>query len=603
LENNIRQITHKSLFIREWDILSELTLKFIDKKNTDNFLKIAERIGTLLSREVNVNSKTIYTQESDSSIEIPKQGTNFGCIIDNNSIVLANWLYDLSSIEGKHLIHFLLSKEVFRNILFDSYLPNTIFKNFFEILLNCITVLWCIKDLSLISYYDRNVGFISQRMIYGFDKADILLWERRFTNLYFSEISIKEFFEKIYSLSQKMIYNNLSFENLQITFNQFIDLYEPRLEHPLFPTHMKERHLNILAKILHLGYKDTSARKIGEYFHRKHDVINYAFKEMTNLYLLYWLPRVNYQALKLYPSTFQLLISDKSSKDELLKIFHKNHYIFNLYESTSKNNQLIYASFQSPLIIQNQLEELFDRYMKKNKITDYFFQSPKRRTIFGTIITDKITPTKNMYTQLIVEPETFPIKTFTFLDEIIEIDYTKKTKKVFFAEEVLGFLASLNARFLPQGMYDFRIVEFVELCKKFNVDINQTKDVMSYINKMEHRCLRLGLLDYKLILWVKSNHAKSLNFELFVNPEDSRVDTLINNLKSFATLSKTEFKDRVVLTFQGISYDKHLVDFIKSQISSYNIEFIFNEFTRNIDFQRCLCLNKLYDYDNFRWKF
>ena len=126
---------------------------------------------------------------------------------------------------------------------------------------------------------------------------------------------------------------------------------------------------------------------------------------------------------------------------------------------------------------------------------------------------------------------------------------------------------------------------------------------MSFINKMEHRCVRLGLLDYKLSLWIKSSHSNSLNFELLVNPKDKRIEKLTTDLKVLASLSVTEFLDRVNFTFQGVHFDKYLVDIIKKKISDYDIEFIFSESIRNTEFQRCVCLHQLYDYDSQRWTF
>ncbi|MFW9923693.1 MAG: hypothetical protein ACFFDW_10455 [Candidatus Thorarchaeota archaeon] len=582
--------------------MSEIEKNF-DNRYTEDFRKITQRISRYFSKEVNTSNKNIYVQDSNSSIEIPKQGINFGIIIENDKIILANWLNDLSRNEKKALIHFLLSKEVIRNILLENYVPNNISKNFFEVILNCLTTLWCIEDWNLTSYYDRNIGFINQRMPFGFDSNVNLLWEKKFINIYFSELPIKDFFDKIYYLTQQMIHGNLPFEKIELSINDFMNSFEPNSETPFLPIYLKERYLQIFEFIYQTGFRDISAKKIGEKIGKKHDVINDALKEITGFYMTYWLPQINYQVLKLYPSTIQLTIHDKQTSTELLKSLHKIPYIINLFEEQSNEKQTINAIVQSPLIVQNQLEELFEKYSKKGKISDYSLLTPIKQAIFGTVSTENIIPTSDIFTKLMLEPESLPIKTFKFVEKTTEIDFSKKAKKAFFAEEVLGYLASMRARFLPQGMYDFRRTEFVELLTKFNVDSTKTEEVMKYINKMEHRCCRLGLLDYRLILWVKSNHLTNISFELMTNPRDKRVEELTNNLKSFSTLTKVEFKDRVTFTLQGIRYNKELVEAIKKQISSYGFDCKFYEFQRNIDFQRCLCLHKLYDYENSRWKF
>ena len=584
-------------------ILLDLSLKNLDKEHSINFKKIAERISSFLSIELNINSINVYFQEPNSSIEIPTQGINFGCIISSNSIVLANWIKNLSSQERKIIIHFLFSKEIFRINLLKKITFNHSYGEIIEMWLSVLSILWCIKDLNLNSYFHRSIGYILQRMIFSFDKKTKLNWDKEFTIIYYSEISLKKLFDRILSIIKKGKYENWSAVKMESSFHDFVDTLEPSQEFHLLPIQMKERYFAILEKLLQVGFRDSSARKIGTYLHREHDVINNAYREMIDQYVLYWLPRVDYLALKLYPYTFRLTISDKQITNELLEIFKKNPYIFNLYVTNSRNNNIIYASFNSPYIIHHQLEKLLERYSKKEKITDYFLQSPRRRTIFGTIATDKLELAHVTYDLLISQQKKLPIKTFTFLDEVLYPHHEKKTKKAYFAEEVLGFLSTIRARFLPQGMYTFHNVEFIELCNKYGVNTNETETVMSYINKMEHRCQRLGVLDYKLTLWVKSSHSTNLNFELLVDPMDNRVKELTNNLKSFASLSKTEFVDRVILTFQGIKYDKYLVNLIEKQISSYDIEFMFTELNRNVDFQRCVCFHQLYDYDNQRWKF
>lgn len=74
---------------------------------------------------------------------------------------------------------------------------------------------------------------------------------------------------------------------------------------------MTERHLDI-AKILHeFGNSKSTSTSIGEALDRKHDVINYAFKEMYEYYNVYWCANINPLTIKLYPYFFRIAINDQ----------------------------------------------------------------------------------------------------------------------------------------------------------------------------------------------------------------------------------------------------------------------------------------------------
>ena len=254
----------------------------LDKKYTTSFKQIAKRINILLSKDVNFDSINIYFQNLESELEIPKMGIRFGCIYQDKCIILGKWLKNLSSRERKILIHFLLSKEIFRVILISNQKLDPLFQDFIEIILNTITILWCIEDLNFNSYYNRNIGFINQRMIYGENKEINLKWDRFFTIIYYSEINVKELFEKTFSIMKRVVHQNHSFSEFETSFANFIESLNPTSDFPLIPFQMKERYYQIFERMLEVSFKESSARKIGEYLGKKHDVINNAFREIMD---------------------------------------------------------------------------------------------------------------------------------------------------------------------------------------------------------------------------------------------------------------------------------------------------------------------------------
>ena len=579
----------------------------IGSGKTDNdllkkYLKIKGVIEKRFNKSILKDNIEIHLQSSNSEIQIPQFGSNFGLIKENNSLIFANWFDTLSRNERRVLVDFLLTREVFWNIFEIENLPND-HSILIEKLLNLLAIIWLTSELKQKSIHHRNMGFIIQRQIFGLDQKIIFQWKQIMLAVYYSNVNLDILFQRIGATIKDALIDRFKPDILEKKFLDWVDSLKPIDDALYFPIKMKQRHFDVLKCIMQLNYAQSTARKIGDKLQLKHDAINYAFHEIKDLHLLYWVPRINFLALKLYPYTIRLMVNTEEAKNELLKVLVKNPYIFNLFEAKYKDGFFIFASLNSPHIVCNNLAEKFEKYKKSNQISDYFLQAIRRRRVFGSVTTRDFSTTEKSIENIFSDPASFDIATYNFIDENFYPLHDKQSKKVFFNYEVLGFLSLLRVRFLPQGQYGFHATEFIEFCKKHDVNPSNLAETMNYINKLERRCIRLNLLEYKLTSWVKSMHTTNVYYEIFSEPNDKRISELVNKLKSFASLTVIEFSDRVFFVFQGITYDQQFFKMVKKQIEKADLSF--NEFNavKNVDFNRCICLHELYDQEGKCWKF
>ena len=99
------------------------------------------KIGKALNIEPKDVPFKIIIQKPEFGTEIPNLGRKFGVLYDEKgNLILAKWLFDLSSKEQNVLIDFILNREVFR-LYFNSEIgeKHDLYNRFTDIMLQIIT--------------------------------------------------------------------------------------------------------------------------------------------------------------------------------------------------------------------------------------------------------------------------------------------------------------------------------------------------------------------------------------------------------------------------------------------------------------------------------
>lgn len=584
--------------------MTKILERTCSKRLTKEFRNLSLEIADYLNLPKLAETTRVFFQNKSCTIEVFCKGKNFGVIREGNHLVLANWLTDLPQKAQEALIDFLLTKETFRDYFESELASHDRFTDLLEIILGIMAILWLINRKGLNSYRHKNIGFIQQRIAFTEkDPISRMDWEYYSSSAFYNEISVLQLYGKLRTLVKKGLRNNSPQKELIKELDLWFKSFDRENNDSFFPIKMRERHYDIFEALRSIGFAKSSAKNIGAKLGLKHDVINTAFKEMSDLYLTFWHPQINFLKLKLYPFIFRVNLPKASYKNKLLAKLREVPYCNNILEGGKKGEQIIFGSLKCPLIIHNQLQAFFENMAKQDMISDYFFKTPRRRTLFSSVILTDSQYSIKSYRDLMNNPAKYGVKTYTLLDELIDITKSPKRKKTIFDPNVLGFLAILRGRLLNKGDYGVYVPEFIELLEMNQIDSKDTTATMRFINQFEHRCKRLGLLKYHLTLWKKSTHRTNLYCEILVEPNNEELLQLIDKFKLLASLTKTEFLDRVLLTFQGVSGKAIFRKAIEQELKQTKLPYTFYKAQYLTEFQKCIPYHKLYDFEKHLWTF
>ncbi|NHJ48907.1 MAG: hypothetical protein FK733_14070 [Asgard group archaeon] len=164
------------------------------------------------------------------------------------------------------------------------------------------------------------------------------------------------------------------------------------------------------------------------------------------------------------------------------------------------------------------------------------------------------------------------------------------------------FLSTVILHRLGHVYYICRPVELkFELCEKKDIDTTKTPEVMDFINQMDIRLRRLGLVDYFLYFKEFIHIKKALYFELIENPEE--ISEFVKKLEVFGDMMTISFLDRVVIYFPEVKYDSMFREFVEKLLMEKNITHRVYQFNHH----RGLNVDKInyleaYDFETKQWK-
>jgi hypothetical protein len=269
----------------------------------------------------------------------------------------------------------------------------------------------------------------------------------------------------------------------------------------------------------------------------------------------------------------------------------------------NQTGEILVGLLYCPHVVQANLDENFTKLQKKGIICNYIFYQLRKQKRYCTITQKEFKATAENYKKLITNPPDFTYETLLILDE--ETDITKipkRKRKLAIDDNLLTYFSIYGARNLRRVDYMFfPLEELFGLCERNDINPEDSRKLNDFVNQVELRLFRLGLIDYFLNIENIGTYSNVLYFELTINPNDPKVSALVDKFKIFSALVCFEFIDKVIIGFPNISLNHPAKEIVEEEFKKLDIEYLIYWIRTVKGFKRYIPLNNLYDYEKESW--
>ncbi|HUT80310.1 MAG TPA: hypothetical protein VMZ29_03830 [Candidatus Bathyarchaeia archaeon] len=580
------------------------TLEGLRQLFIEKILKVEDYLGRIIdNKELNIKY-----QEINSLYDIPDLGRNFGSIYDkDNTLILGNWLQNLTNNENSILVDFILTREAFRRFL-DQDLPKFhSYERFTEILLQIIAILWIIETYPR-KYTSYHISVIRQRTDAYEESENILKsnsWVYFMNNAVQQNIPAKSIYKVLIERVKDAITEEKSIVDLAWDLMYWLKAHLPEEISYGLPFYIKKkRHYDLLKTLSKRKYENSSALQLSGIIGKSHNSITISFKQIMDEYGIYWWPNIDILKLKLYPYFLRIKTEKKEHHELIIEKMKTVRYFKFIRESVSENKRTIVGWMDSPLTVYEQLLDYFEKLKRSGFVIDYFLKQIRHKRVTWTISTKKYEPKEEIYLKLLNTTDKKSHTRIIAMDKKYEIASLQKEKEEYFNENVLMFIGSLMSKHLGKSNIIFNPIELVyELCEKNEVDSKNSEKVRDFINQMEIRCRRLEIFDYYLYFREFILFKKALYFEIPLIKNMQIIDTLLEKLEITREMIRLTFMDRIVVLFPDVIYESILREKIENLLEEKDINFICLQLNYHRGLKRSKFLfNEVYDFDKNQWK-
>ncbi|MFW9923610.1 MAG: hypothetical protein ACFFDW_10040 [Candidatus Thorarchaeota archaeon] len=552
------------------------------------------------------NNKKITFQNDNSKINIPKIGINFGLRIENEQIILANWILELPIKEREVVIQYLLAREIFREYI-RILLPvtNNPLLPLIDVVNNIITFLWLADHEKYEQLLSPAVSNIRMRITLSgsklFENHD---WQWFLINTFTNKVEPNDIIQMLKEKFDFAIQNNLTLKQFEEAIIDWQSEFILKKDFSVLPIVMKKRFIELLKTMNSLGLQKSTAKNLEKLLKRSHNVIAIDFRKLYEEYEVFWNVEKNVLLLRLYPFFLRITFKEDKKRELLLQKLKTYKYFHFIMEGKNLKNELVISAFfNCPQITHNHLTSYLEELKRKESITDYYFQMIRREKLTSSISESIIKVSPNTYLDLLENPSNYSFQTLTLSDKIFNFNKLPRISKAVYEENLLKFLSIFRARYVQKGQYMVQSVkELYELFEHMNLkDYEEKREY--YINQIENRCRRLKLIDYKLNIKDIMNYSKILFYEIFENPESKSLQLFISKLESFYSLIYCEFLDKVLIGFPQIPEDHDFNKFIEEQLIKSDFKFMSYYVRKNKEFYDHVSYDKLYDNNKDTWTY
>ncbi|MHA1656901.1 MAG: hypothetical protein ACTSWT_10355 [Candidatus Heimdallarchaeota archaeon] len=574
-------------------------------KLTKDFQNLVGKIAQdLVLPQIDATNIEVKIQDKSEETVILDDWHTFGLASEEpNRIIISNLYFSASKRVFHTILLYVLCREVFRRYFLHCCKNWEQYNDLVYVSLNLIAALWLFKEKKIKTLTSPHAGIIRSSLFFK-DKVNLRFndWDRYLVLLFRRKIAGKVVFDKFVELINLAVEKKWPLDKLLHQFRSWLDVLLKDEDFLALPLWVSEREYSIISLLHQMGMKNSSASKIGEKLSLKHDVINSAFRVLYDKYNIYWGCEIDFLSLHLYPYFLRITLRDREFRGMLIEKLQKTPYIKNAYEGRCNDALVITAHFFCPHIIQDKLVNYLENLLKKGYIQNFICSPLKKKTLLSSLTTKKITSSLKTYEQIFAHPEKYQYKTLTLFEKEYKQNQIPKIKKTLFEENILNFISVLRAKFITKGYYMFYVPELFAFCKKNGITVKDDS-LMYFINQMDIRCRRLGVLTYFLNIQKLTRHRRSLFFELIEEPQNIHSTGFLSKISFVSNMVIYEFHDRIILDFPRIGFDHPFRIFLEKILINENIPF--QTYTQNLlpEIDRYIPYHELYNYATNKWTF
>jgi len=573
------------------------------------FLEIIKTIGEQFDIKNPLLRKISLAKEPNDE-RISDYGPGFGVQLEPAKIILAKWLFELPKREKENILQMILVREAFRCFLDKAICVPKKYWFFVEVVLNIIAIVWLAHTFQY-SYCHPVVIDMRGRIV--FDNNNEMKsnnWEWFLIDCIKYNISVKEIFNQLIEVLQDNLEEKRPLKEVARKLEKWYEQQKEELDYSLLPLKLEPRHYQIIKALVDLGATQASAKKVGEVIGKSYNVANKNFIDLTDTLDVYWRAEINDLFLKLYPHRFEVQILKKASLNILVKQFKQIPYIREIdLNSQDYHNISLAGLLISPLIVKNNLQVAFERLQRKGQIGDFFIDEIRRKRIFCAVTTQNIARNEKSVQTILESPELIrDLVVLNLLDKRYDFFTEHKEKsKLVLDENLLTFLALIRARYLGKAHYMLaELSKIYQLAKKNNIDSTDSRMIKNFVNQLEIRCRRLGLLDYYLNIRSIGNFSKYLYLRIMAKSTDKELQNFICKIKYLSGTGAIilDLPDKLLVQFPKAGLDSILHQILSEELAKLNVEFSWQNMSYYRAYVPPLSLEyyKYYDFKAKRWK-
>jgi hypothetical protein len=533
--------------------------------------------------------------------DAPEYGSKYGVNRNDKEIIYGSWLENLKPKYYKvNLVEFLIIREsiacfIDEDLLFDVDI------NLAQYILNISALAYMRKKHESRSFETRLINIRNRVLIIG----ENLKEEEKF------------FLAKLQSLSSIIISQQITYQHLFETFLHFLDetslseidegeildyIYRYMSNIPeeiIAPIRLKKNTLQVVEKVIKLGF-DATAKKISSILGRDHATIFREFNRIASRYKAYLKVHKNYHKLGLH--FYYILIQLSKDKEDnftrALNELNKDRYVGLIFEGENKSSRYIFSITLCPHFVSDSLGNKFENFLKNKVITSFEIKPIRNRIFMTSFIEDRFEPSIENYGKLLNEEITCT-KLKTWDDNNFQkappMRFTEKEDNLLRAMSIYRSHSLVN----PQSYRGFS-AQMKKFAEDNNVNVNELDDYLGFMNVLRNQLLENNLIDFRLELTVTYLAiADQLIIKVNCNPDDEKVQTLMNKLSIFSSIFFIVYHDGIIIKIIGLNNGHEITNLIEDLLINNELEF--ETFTVNQKPLKYIPFNELYHYKGNKW--
>ena len=558
---------------------------------------LLEEITSYISETLNIIPKWQIRKISIHSIEL-KYGVSIGIERKGGEIRIANSLImTKKSRHIRYLLYFVVVK-----VSLIQFITNEI-DEIEEAFLNVLTVLWLRENFNIQSTDSVIFRAINSRIYSSsIDGIDYTHFSFFLNQLFARKKKFKEVFEvyrnftEVESLKGKELFDAL----IKWEYSLYSDL------EIIAPIYLNEQLHTTIQLLLELGCENANVETIANKMNVHPNTVRRNYKILMDKFAIHWSANIHLEKLNLHRYFLKIITNKTENIEKLTRIvWNKLPYNNRIFLGEMNNfNKIIYSpTLFCPHIVAENLDAKLTKLSNLGEITDYSLREIREKIHYGAITTAPTSPTLKYFKKILKtdkQSKNLFAYTYSHWKENFTLEIIDKTKQ--FDYNLLFFLSIITNKPLLKSGLSIRNQTALKLFELNNIALTNTIAQADFLNQLEIRAKRRGLLNYSFSIMKKNpRRSDSTIFEIpTVNKQsEERLLILINQFIKFSIFGVIILSDRVIGLMTGITHTHPVCKLIKDILEKNNFEPI--TYTIRLYKVKSYQFHDLYDFSENRW--